>query len=27
VLGLPRDVEVDAGVPFRDLRVGTQRDG
>jgi alkylation response protein AidB-like acyl-CoA dehydrogenase len=27
VLGLPRDVEVDAGVPFRALRVGTQRDG
>jgi alkylation response protein AidB-like acyl-CoA dehydrogenase len=27
VLGLPRDVEVDAGVPFRDLRVGTQRHG
>jgi alkylation response protein AidB-like acyl-CoA dehydrogenase len=27
VLGLPRDVEVDSGVSFRDLRVGTQRDG
>jgi len=25
VLGLPRDVEVDADVPFRDLKVGTQR--
>jgi alkylation response protein AidB-like acyl-CoA dehydrogenase len=25
VLGLPRDVSVDTGVPFRDLRVGTQR--
>ncbi len=25
-LGLPRDVEVDAGVAFRDLKVGTQRD-
>jgi alkylation response protein AidB-like acyl-CoA dehydrogenase len=25
VLGLPRDVEVDAGVPFRTLKVGTQR--
>jgi alkylation response protein AidB-like acyl-CoA dehydrogenase len=26
VLGLPREVEVDAGVPFRALKVGTQRD-
>jgi alkylation response protein AidB-like acyl-CoA dehydrogenase len=25
VLGLPRDVSVDSGVPFKDLRVGTQR--
>lgn len=24
VLGLPRDISVDRGVPFRDLRVGTQ---
>jgi len=27
ILGLPRDVEVDADVAFRDLKVGTQRDG
>jgi alkylation response protein AidB-like acyl-CoA dehydrogenase len=27
VLGLPRDIEVDAGVAFRDLKVGTQRGG
>ena len=27
VLGLPREVEVDADVPFRMLKVGTQRDG
>jgi alkylation response protein AidB-like acyl-CoA dehydrogenase len=27
VLGLPRDVEVDADAPFRELKVGTQRDG
>jgi alkylation response protein AidB-like acyl-CoA dehydrogenase len=26
VLGLPRDIEVDADVAFRDLKVGTQRD-
>jgi alkylation response protein AidB-like acyl-CoA dehydrogenase len=26
VLGLPRDIEVDLDVPFRDLRVGTQRE-
>ncbi len=26
VLGLPRDIEVDADVPFRELKVGTQRD-
>ena len=25
VLGLPRDIEVDADVPFRTLKVGTQR--
>jgi alkylation response protein AidB-like acyl-CoA dehydrogenase len=25
VLGLPRDVSVDTGVPFKDLKVGTQR--
>ena len=25
LLGLPRDIEVDAGVPFRALKVGTQR--
>jgi alkylation response protein AidB-like acyl-CoA dehydrogenase len=25
VLGLPREVAVDAGVPFKDLKVGTQR--
>jgi alkylation response protein AidB-like acyl-CoA dehydrogenase len=25
VLGLPKDAEVDRGVPFRDLKVGTQR--
>jgi alkylation response protein AidB-like acyl-CoA dehydrogenase len=25
VLGLPRDVSVDSGVPFKDLKVGTQR--
>ena len=25
VLGLPRDVNVDRGVPFKDLKVGTQR--
>jgi alkylation response protein AidB-like acyl-CoA dehydrogenase len=27
VLGLPRDTEVDADTPFRELKVGTQRDG
>ncbi len=27
VLGLPRDLEVDVDVPFRSLKVGTQRDG
>jgi alkylation response protein AidB-like acyl-CoA dehydrogenase len=26
VLGLPRDISVDRGVPFKDLKVGTQRD-
>ena len=26
VLGLPRDVEVDVDVPFRSLKVGTQRE-
>ena len=26
VLGLPRDISVDRGVPFKDLRVGTQTD-
>lgn len=26
VLGLPRDVSVDTNLPFKDLRVGTQRD-
>jgi alkylation response protein AidB-like acyl-CoA dehydrogenase len=26
VLGLPRDIAVDKGVPFKDLKVGTQRD-
>ena len=26
VLGLPRDISVDRGVPFKELRVGTQRD-
>jgi alkylation response protein AidB-like acyl-CoA dehydrogenase len=25
VLGLPRDISVDTGVPFKELRVGTQR--
>ncbi len=25
VLGLPRDIAVDTGVPFKDLKVGTQR--
>ena len=25
VLGLPRDISVDSGVPFKDMRVGTQR--
>jgi hypothetical protein len=25
VLGLPRDISVDTKVPFRELRVGTQR--
>jgi hypothetical protein len=24
VLGLPRDISVDKGVPFKDLKVGTQ---
>jgi hypothetical protein len=24
VLGLPRDIAVDRGVPFKDLKVGTQ---
>ena len=27
VLGLPREPDVDAGLPFRELRVGTQRSG
>ena len=26
VLGLPRDISVDKGVPFKDLKLGTQRD-
>ncbi len=26
VLGLPRDISVDKGVPFKDLKVGTQRE-
>ncbi|MEM1335427.1 MAG: dehydrogenase, partial [Actinomycetota bacterium] len=26
VLGLPRDISVDRGVPFRELKVGTQTD-
>ena len=26
VLGLPRDISVDRGVPFKDLKVGTQPD-
>jgi alkylation response protein AidB-like acyl-CoA dehydrogenase len=26
VLGLPRDISVDKGIPFKDLKVGTQRD-
>ena len=26
VLGLPRDLEVDVDVPFRSLKVGTQRE-
>ena len=26
VLGLPRDISVDVAIPFKDLRVGTQRD-
>jgi alkylation response protein AidB-like acyl-CoA dehydrogenase len=26
VLGLPRDIEVDADIPFRELKVGTQRE-
>jgi alkylation response protein AidB-like acyl-CoA dehydrogenase len=25
VLGLPRDISVDTGVPFNELKVGTQR--
>jgi hypothetical protein len=25
VLGLPRDISVDTGVPFKDLKVGTVR--
>ena len=25
VLGLPRDISVDRGVPFKDLKVGTQK--
>ena len=25
VLGLPRDISVDTGVPFKDLKVGTRR--
>ena len=25
VLGLPRDISVDTNVPFKDLKVGTQR--
>jgi hypothetical protein len=25
VLGLPREPSVDAGVPFRDLKIGTQQ--
>jgi alkylation response protein AidB-like acyl-CoA dehydrogenase len=25
VLGLPRDISVDGNVPFKDLKVGTQR--
>jgi len=25
VLGLPRDISVDKGVPFKELRVGTQK--
>jgi hypothetical protein len=25
VLGLPRDISVDTKLPFKDLRVGTQR--
>ena len=24
VLGLPRDISVDKGIPFKDLKVGTQ---
>jgi hypothetical protein len=26
VLGLPRDISIDKIVPFRELKVGTQRD-
>jgi alkylation response protein AidB-like acyl-CoA dehydrogenase len=26
VLGLPRDVSIDKGIPFNELRVGTQSD-
>ncbi len=26
VLGLPRDISVDKGVPFKDLKIGTQKD-